>query len=133
MSKYQLLTLQIVEARGDSLVPVGELHHHIQGGDEKHKVEEAVAVCHMLSLIIMDPHSMAVLVITAVIIKSLVLLLSCGGIRKAGITAQSTVSLSAMGETHTNTDQGVESCSPLGQTPAERGARQYHHGLHKST
>lgn len=91
------------DARANLLVPVGELHHHIHGGDEKHEVEEAIAVCHMLFLVIVDLHPMAIIVITAVIIKSLVLFLGCGSIRKAGITAQSRVPLSAMGETYTHT------------------------------
>lgn len=112
--------------RGNSLVPVGKLHHHIQRGNEKHEVEEAIAVCHMLSLIIVDPHPMAVIIIAVFIISSLVLLFSCGGIGKAGVTAQSTVSLHAIGEKHTYTDQSRERCSPIGQTPAVRGAWQYH-------
>ena len=92
--------------RSNSLVPVGELHHHIHDRDEKHEVEEAVAVCHMLSFVIMDPHPTAltiIIIIDVIILKSLVLLLSCGGIRTAGITAPNSVSLSAMGEHTDNT------------------------------
>ena len=114
MSKNQLhvqctVGEQTKKARGNSLVPVGELHHHIHGGDKKHEMEEAIAVCHMLLLVIVNSHSTTLIVIAAIIIKSLVLLLGCGGIRKAGITAQSTVSLSAMGKTYTHTLTRVSS------------------------
>ena len=117
MSKYQpcraryMSILQVAfqeqttgSPKSNSLVPVGELHHHIQDREEKQEVEEAVAVRHMVFLVIMDLHPTALIIVidVIIIIKSLVLLLSCGGIRTAGITAPNRVSLSAMGE-HTNT------------------------------
>lgn len=51
----------------DSLSPVGELHHEVEHCQHHQEVEEGVAVCHCLFLIVTSMHGPLAPVLTIII------------------------------------------------------------------
>ena len=66
-----------IGGRGNSLRPVGELHHEVESGDEHQEVEEGVRVGHTVLLIVVVTHVPATLILIVIIPVIVLLVLIC--------------------------------------------------------